>query len=125
VKTMVVDVFKEADFEAAVNHVDSWGGVDVMSNNAGIMHPSDGDAEECPDSIWDLAMSINVNGVWYGSKHAVRPMRKHGRKKGSVINTTSIVALVGAAAPQLAYTASKGTILSMTRELAVVHAQEK
>lgn len=124
VATMVVDVSKEADVEAAVNHVDSWGGVDVMFNNAGIMHPKDGDAEECPDGIWDLTMSINVKGVWYGSKHAVRSMRKHGKKKGSVINTASIVALVGAATPQLAYTASKGAILSMTRELAIVHARE-
>lgn len=123
-ETKVVDVSKEADVEAAVNHVDSWGGVDVMFNNAGIMHPKDGDAEECPDSIWDLTMTINVKGVWYGSKHAVRSMRKHGKKNGSVINTASIVALVGAATPQLAYTASKGAVLAMTRELAIVHARE-
>lgn len=123
-ETKVVDVSKEAEIEAAVKHLDSWGGVDVMFNNAGIMHPKDGDAEECPDSIWDLTMTINVKGVWYGSKHAVRSMRKHGKKNGSVINTASIVALVGAATPQLAYTASKGAILAMTRELAVVHARE-
>lgn len=123
-ETKVVDVSKEADVEAAVNYLDSWGGVDVMFNNAGIMHPKDGDAEECPDSIWDLTMNINVKGVWYGSKHAVRSMRKHGKKKGSVINTASMVALVGAATPQLSYTASKGAVLAMTRELAIVHARE-
>lgn len=123
-ETKVVDVSKEADIEAAVNHLDSWGGVDVMFNNAGIMHPKDGDAEECPNNIWDLTMNINVKGVWYGSKHAVRSMRKHDKKKASVINTASMVALVGAATPQLSYTASKGAVLAMTRELAIVHARE-
>ena len=96
VETKVVDVSKESDIEAAVAHVDAWGGVDVMFNNAGIMHPKDGDAEECPDSIWDLTMNINVKGVWYGSKHAVKSLRRHGKTKGSIINTASMVALVGA-----------------------------
>lgn len=122
--TQVVDVSNETEVEAAVNTLDSWGGVDVMFNNAGIMHPRDGDAEECPDSIWDLTMKINVKGVWYGSKHAVRSLRKHGKKKGSIINTASMVAVVGSATPQLAYTASKGAVLALTRELAIVHARE-
>ncbi|KAF7554608.1 hypothetical protein G7Z17_g2793 [Cylindrodendrum hubeiense] len=124
VQTQVVDVSKETDVEAAVATLDAWGGVDVMFNNAGIMHPKDGDAEECPDNIWDLTMNINVKGVWYGSKHAVRSLRKHGKTKGSIINTASMVAIVGAATPQLAYTASKGAVLSLTRELAIVHARE-
>lgn len=84
VDSKVVDVTKEENVEAAVAHVDAWGGVDVMFNNAGIMHPKDGDSEECPDGIWDLTMNINVKGVWYGSKHAVRSLRKHGKKKGSI-----------------------------------------
>ncbi|EXJ88126.1 hypothetical protein A1O1_05054 [Capronia coronata CBS 617.96] len=124
VEAKVVDVIKESDIEAAVDHLDTWGGLDVMFNNAGIMHPRDGDAEECSDSIWDLTMNINVKGVWYGSKHAVRSFRKNGKKKASVINTASMVALVGAATPQLAYTASKGAVLALTRELAIVHARE-
>jgi NAD(P)-dependent dehydrogenase (short-subunit alcohol dehydrogenase family) len=124
VETKVVDVTKESEVEAAVGHVDSWGGVDVMFNNAGIMHPKDGDAEECPENIWDLTMNVNVKGVWYGSKHAVRSLRKYGKKRGSIINTASMVALVGAATPQLAYTASKGAVLALTRELAIVHARE-
>lgn len=122
--TKTVDVSKESDIEAAVNHLDAWGGVDVMFNNAGIMHPRDGDAEETPDEIWDLTMRINVKGVWYGCKHAVRSLRRHGKKKGSVINTASMVAVVGSATPQLAYTASKGAVLALTRELAIVHARE-
>ncbi|KAH8893989.1 NAD(P)-binding protein [Thozetella sp. PMI_491] len=124
VATQVADVSKESDVAAVVDAVDAWGGVDVMFNNAGIMHPKDGDAEECPDSIWDLTMNINVKGVWYGSKHAVRSLRKFKKTKGSIINTASMVAIVGAATPQLAYTASKGAVLALTRELAIVHARE-
>lgn len=124
VDLLVVDVSKESDVEAAVAHVDSWGGVDVMFNNAGIMHPADGDSEECSEKIWNLTMDINVKGVWYGSKHAVKSLRKHKKTKGSIINTASMVALVGAATPQLAYTASKGAVLALTRELAIVHARE-
>jgi NAD(P)-dependent dehydrogenase (short-subunit alcohol dehydrogenase family) len=95
-----------------------------MFNNAGIMHPRDGDAEEVDDGVWDLTMDINVKGVWYGSKHAVQSLRRHGKTKGSIINTASMVALVGSATPQLAYTASKGAVLALTRELAIVHARE-
>ncbi|KAL6835740.1 hypothetical protein J3E69DRAFT_352254 [Trichoderma sp. SZMC 28015] len=124
VDTKVVDVSKEDQVEAAVAVVDGWGGVDVMFNNAGIMHPKDGDSEECPDDIWDLTMNINVKGVWYGSKHAVRSLRKHGKTKGSIINTASMVAIVGSATPQVAYTASKGAVLAYTREMAIVHARE-
>lgn len=124
VETTVVDVSKEPGVEAAVAHLDAWGGVDVMFNNAGIMHPSDGDSEACPEAIWDLTMNINVKGVWYGSKHAVKSLRKHNKTKGSIINTASMVALVGAATPQLAYTASKGAVLALTRELAITHARE-
>ncbi|KAM0075323.1 hypothetical protein ACKRZS_012621 [Fusarium odoratissimum] len=124
VEIKVVDVSKEEQVEAAVTHLDAWGGVDVMFNNAGIMHPRDGDSEECPDSIWDLTFDVNVKGVWYGSKHAVRSLRKHGKTKGSIINTASMVAIVGAATPQVAYTASKGAVLAYTREMAIVHARE-
>ena len=69
-------------------------------------------------------MDINVKGVWFGSKHAVLSLRKHKKTNGSIINTASVVALVGSATPQLAYTASKGAVLAMTRELAIVHARE-
>jgi NAD(P)-dependent dehydrogenase (short-subunit alcohol dehydrogenase family) len=123
-KTLVTDVTRESDVAAAMEACDAWGGVDVVFNNAGIMHADDADAVDTPERIWDLTQAINVKGVWFGSKHAVLNMRKHGKKKGSVINTASIVALVGSATPQLAYTASKGAVLAMTRELAVVHARE-
>jgi NAD(P)-dependent dehydrogenase (short-subunit alcohol dehydrogenase family) len=124
VETKLVDVTKEHDVRAMVEHVDPWGGVDVVFNNAGIMHADDADAVDTPERIWDLTHAINVKGVWFGSKHAVLGFRKHGKKKASVINTASVVALMGAATPQLAYTASKGAVLAMTRELAMVHARE-
>jgi NAD(P)-dependent dehydrogenase (short-subunit alcohol dehydrogenase family) len=118
------DVSKEADVQAAIESQDKHGGVDVVFNNAGIMHAKDDDAINTPEDIWDLTHRINVKGVWYGSKHAVLSMRRHKKAKGSVINVASFVALMGAATPQLAYTASKGAVLAMTRELAIVHARE-
>jgi len=77
-----------------------------------------------PEAVWDLTHNINVKGVWYGCKHAVLSFRRNGKTRASVINTASVVALVGSATPQLAYTASKGAVMAMTRELAIVHARE-
>ncbi|KAL8383583.1 hypothetical protein RB595_010672 [Gaeumannomyces hyphopodioides] len=124
VETVKCDVSKEAEVKAMVESLDSWGGLDVMFNNAGIMHADDADAVDTPEAIWDLTQNINVKGVWFGSKHAVLALRRHNKTKGSIINTASVVALVGAATPQLAYTASKGAVLALTRELAIVHARE-
>lgn len=124
IETFPCDVAKEDQVKAMVAHVDGWGGVDVMFNNAGIMHANDADAINTPMEIWDLTQNINVKGVLFGSKHAVLSMRKNGKKSSSIINTASVVALVGSATAQLAYTASKGAVLAMTRELAIVHAKE-
>ncbi|GAA5923848.1 hypothetical protein JCM3775_000526 [Rhodotorula graminis] len=121
------DVSKEADIKACVaKAVDEFGRLDVMFNNAGIMHPADDNALTTEERIWDLTMnSANLKGVWWGCKYAIEAMRKNpGGSKGSIINTASFVAVLGAATPQLAYTASKGAVLAMTRELAVVHARE-
>ncbi|KLJ07746.1 glucose 1-dehydrogenase [Blastomyces silverae] len=123
-ETIKCDVSKEADVKATVEAQDSWGGCDIIFNNAGIMHADDADAIDTPEKIWDMTQNINVKGVWYGCKHAVLSLRKHKKKKGSIINTASVVGLVGSATPQLAYTASKGAVLAMTRELAIVHARE-
>lgn len=134
VKALAVhaDVGKEDDIKGAVDlAVAEFGRLDVMFNNAGIMHPADDHALNTEEKIWDLTMQINVKGVWWGSKYAIMAMRKNPvdeerglRVGGSIINTASFVALMGAATPQLAYTASKGAVLSMTRELAMVHARE-
>ncbi|KAI9229696.1 MAG: short-chain dehydrogenase [Piptocephalis tieghemiana] len=118
-----VDVSSEDQVRQCVETAEKlFGGLDIMFNNAGIMHPKDDDAFTTPESIWDLTMNINVKGVWYGCKYALEAMRRRGG--GSIINTASFVSLVGAATPQLAYTASKGAVLAMTRELAAVHARE-
>ncbi|KAG6005299.1 hypothetical protein E4U21_000274 [Claviceps maximensis] len=124
IETKKCDVSKEPQVQALVEALDSWGGLDVMFNNAGIMHAQDDDAVNTPEQIWDLTHNINVKGVWFGSKHAVLSLRRHKKTRGSIINTASVVALVGAATPQLAYTASKGAVLALTRELAMVHARE-
>ncbi|KAI0356540.1 short-chain dehydrogenase [Trametes cingulata] len=126
------DVGKEADVKAAVDKaVELFGRLDIMFNNAGIMHPEDDNALNTEERIWDLTMQINVKGVWWGCKYAILAMRKNPTDAarglhtgGSIINTASFVALMGAATPQLAYTASKGAVLAMTRELAMVHARE-
>ncbi|KAJ8697964.1 hypothetical protein PTI98_004730 [Pleurotus ostreatus] len=126
------DVGKEADVKAAVDKaVQEFGRLDVMFNNAGIMHPKDDDALTTEEHIWDLTMQINLKGVWWGCKYAILAMRNNPTDEskglhtgGSIINTASFVAILGAATPQLAYTASKGGVLAMSRELAVVHARE-
>ncbi|KAM0747518.1 NAD(P)-binding protein [Meredithblackwellia eburnea MCA 4105] len=126
------DVSKEADVEALVAiAVDKFGRLDVMFNNAGIMHPADDNVLVTEEKIWDLTYAINVKGVSFGCKHAVEAMRKNPvdevkglNRGGSIINVASFVALMGAATPQIAYTASKGAVLAMTRELAMVHARE-
>lgn len=117
------DVSRAADSERMVRAAeDTFGRLDVLFNNAGIMHGSDDDAETTSEEVWDLTMSINLKGVYLGCRYGIPALRRAGG--GSVINTASFVALIGAAAPQLAYTASKGGVLAMTRELAVVHARE-
>jgi NAD(P)-dependent dehydrogenase (short-subunit alcohol dehydrogenase family) len=96
--------------------------LDVLFNNAGIMHSQDEDAVSTDEAIWDLTMNINAKGVFLGCKYGIPALRRAGG--GSVINTASFVAVLGAATPQIAYTASKGAVLALTRELAVVHARE-
>lgn len=120
----VGDVSKEEDVKALVDYVESWGGVDVMFNNAGIMHPKDDTIISTEDKIWDLTWNINVKGVAYGCKHAIASMLKNDKTAASIINTGSFVALLGAATPQVAYTASKGAVLALTHELAVCYARK-
>ena len=101
---------------------EEFGKLNVLFNNAGIMHGDDGDAESTQLDVWDQTMAINVTGVFLGCKFGIPALRRAGG--GSIINTASFVALMGAATPQIAYTASKGAVLAMTRELAIIHARE-
>ncbi len=117
------DVSRSADCAKMVQTAEeSYGRLDVLFNNAGIMHARDDDAVNTDEQVWDLTMAVNLKGVFLGCKHGIPALRRAGG--GSVINTASFVAFLGAATPQLAYTASKGGVVALTRELAVVHARE-
>jgi NAD(P)-dependent dehydrogenase (short-subunit alcohol dehydrogenase family) len=117
------DVSKASDCENMVAFAEqTFGKLNIIFNNAGIMHSDDDNAITTEESVWDLTMNINVKGVFFGCKYAIPALRRAGG--GSIINTASFVALLGAATPQIAYTASKGAVLSMSRELAVIHARE-
>ncbi len=117
------DVSQAADAERMVQEAEqAFGRLDILFNNAGISHADDDDAIHTSEAVWDVTFAVNVKGVFLGCKYGIPALRRAGG--GVVINTASFVAFLGAATPQLAYTASKGAVLSMTRELAVIHARE-
>jgi NAD(P)-dependent dehydrogenase (short-subunit alcohol dehydrogenase family) len=107
-----------AMFAAAVG---AFGGIDILYNNAGVLPPDDGGTVDTPEDTWDKVMSVNLKGVWLCCKHGIPALIERGG--GSVINVASLVALMGSAVAQIAYTASKGGVLSMTREMAVEYAR--
>jgi NAD(P)-dependent dehydrogenase (short-subunit alcohol dehydrogenase family) len=118
------DVSRAADCHEMIAAAEKqFGKLNVLFNNAGIMHSQDDDVISTEEKIWDLTMNINAKGVFFGCKYGIPALRRAGG--GSIVNTASFVALLGAATPQIAYTASKGAVLALTRELAVVHAREK
>ena len=117
------DVSKDAEVASAVKTAETtYGQLDIAFNNAGIMLADDSDSVATSEETINKTLAVNLKGVLYGCRHQVPAMRRAGG--GSIINTASFVASVGAATPQIAYTASKGAVLSMTRELAVIHARE-
>ena len=120
---LIADVSCDGDCARMVADTEAtFGALHVMFNNAGISHIDDDGAEATEEAVWDLTMQVNLKGVFLGCKYGIPALRRAGG--GSIINTASFVALLGAATPQLAYTASKGGVLAMSRELAVIHAQE-
>ncbi|TMK96382.1 MAG: SDR family oxidoreductase [Actinobacteria bacterium] len=117
------DVSKPEELQAAVRStVARFGALNVLYNNAGIFPADDGSVTETSERTWDRVMDINLKGVFLGCKYAIPAMIESGG--GSIINVASFVALVGAATAQIAYTASKGGVLSMTREIAVEFARK-
>jgi NAD(P)-dependent dehydrogenase (short-subunit alcohol dehydrogenase family) len=117
------DVSRATDCEHMVAEAErSFGQLNILFNNAGIMHSDDGDAQTTDEDVWELTINVNLKGVFLGCKYGIPALRRAGG--GAVINTASFVALLGAATPQIAYTASKGGVLALTRELAVIHARE-
>jgi len=117
------DVTSDAEVQAAVARCTSeLGGLHVLFNNAGIFPEDDGSPVATPIATWDLVMDVNAKGVFLGCKHGLPAMLESGG--GSIVNTASFVAVVGAATSQIAYTASKGAVLAMTREIAVEYARQ-
>ncbi|MBG56464.1 MAG: short-chain dehydrogenase [Deltaproteobacteria bacterium] len=117
------NVSKSSDCEHMVKAAEEkYGKLNVMFNNAGIMDSRDDNAQVTEEDVWDLTMAINLKGVFLGCKFGIPAMQRSGG--GSIINTASFVGIMGAATPQVAYTASKGGVISLTRELAVIHARE-
>lgn len=116
------DVSRATDVEAMVRAtVDRFGALHVLMNNAGVFHPDDGSVLDTSEEAWDRTMAINLKGVFFGCKYGIPALLASGG--GSLINVASFVALMGAAVSQIAYTASKGGVLSMTREIAVEFAR--
>lgn len=109
----------KALFDGAVAR---FGRLDVSYHNAGIMHPDDVGPIDTPLEIWDRVIDINLKGVFLCCRHAIPKLLDGGG--GVIINVASFVALMGAANPQIAYTASKGGVLAMTREISAQYARQ-
>jgi NAD(P)-dependent dehydrogenase (short-subunit alcohol dehydrogenase family) len=120
---VAVDVSDEDQVTAMVAAaVTTYGGLHVLFNNAGIFPDDDGGLLDTPPETWAKVMEVNLKGVWLGCRAGVPAMLDSGG--GSIVNVASFVALVGAATAQMAYTASKGGVLALTRELAVEYARQ-
>ena len=121
-KFVHTDVSKDKEDERLfIEHLQSFGKLNILFNNAGVMLEDDIGPTDTDLSAWHKTMEINVTSVFLCCKYGIPEMLKS--KGGSIINVSSIVALVGSANPQLAYTASKAAVSGMTRELAAQYAQ--
>ena len=117
------DVARGADLEAAVAAAERhFGALHVLFNNAGIFPARDASPVDTPDDVFDQVIAVNLKGVFLGCKYGIPALLRAGG--GSIINTASFVAVMGAATSQIAYTASKGGVLAMTREVAVEYARQ-
>ena len=115
---IAADVSDDADAKQMVDHaVATYGRVDALYNNAGIMPAADHSVIDTDVATWDKVMAVNVRGVFLGCKYAIPKMVEQG--SGSIINVASFVAILGCSVPQDAYTASKGAVLALTKSLAV------
>ena len=116
------DVSSENDVQAMIEFADKeLGGLTAIVNNAGFADiERDGDVTETPKEVWDRTLSINLFGVFLGCKYAIPLIEKNGG--GAIVNIASAAALLGSCPSQIAYTASKGGVVSMSREIAVCYA---
>lgn len=117
------DVSDDASVAAAVEFaVETFGGLHVLYNNAGISPGDDDNPTNTSDDTWQKTLDVNVTGVARCMRHGIPAMLASGG--GSIVNVASFVAHMGAATPQIAYTASKGAVLAMTRETAAIYARQ-
>ncbi len=104
-----VDIANEENVKNAVAEtVQSYGKIDVLYNNAGVMPEADNSVVNTSEDVWDLVMNINVKGIFFMTKYVIPEMEKHN--SGSIINIASFVAEMGCSVPQDAYTASKALL---------------
>ncbi|OEL03260.1 SDR family NAD(P)-dependent oxidoreductase [Staphylococcus casei] len=113
-----VDIANEDNVKNAVEAtVQTFGKIDVLYNNAGVMPEADNSVVNTSEDVWDLVMNINVKGIFLMTKYVIPEMEKN--QSGSIINIASFVAEMGCSVPQDAYTASKGAVVSLTKSLAI------
>ncbi len=121
-EAIACDVARSDDVRRAVDAAErSFGALHVLFNNAGIFPADDGSPVETPEDVFDRVLAVNTKGVFLGCKHGIPALLRAGG--GSIVNTASFVAVLGAATSQVAYTASKGAVLAMTREIAIEYAR--
>ncbi len=121
-EAVACDVACSEDVRSAVDRAErSYGALHVLFNNAGIFPAEDGSPVETPEAVFDRVLAVNTKGVFLGCKHGIPALLRAGG--GSIVNTASFVAVLGAATSQVAYTASKGAVLAMTREIAIEYAR--
>lgn len=117
------DVSKEDDVKRLMTqHMQHFGKLNVLVNNAGIMMNEDSGPIDTSLSTWNKTMEVNSTSVFLACKYGLPEMLKSGG--GSVVNIASIVAMIGSATAQIAYTASKGAVLAMSKEMAIIHARQ-
>ena len=122
-RAVTVDVRDASQVEAMIRvAADTWGGLDVLYNNAGVSPGDDDTPLNTSEETWDFTFDVNVKGLFLCCKYGLSAMLDSGG--GSIVNVASFVAHMGAATPQIAYTSSKGAVLSMTREIAAVYARQ-
>jgi NAD(P)-dependent dehydrogenase (short-subunit alcohol dehydrogenase family) len=120
---VVADLTDEDSAREAVEAAErQLGGLDAVFNNAGLVHGEDNGVTDTPLTAWEATLAVNLTSVFLVCKAAVPALQRAGG--GAVVNNASIVALVGSAFPQIAYTAAKGGVVSMTRELAICYGRQ-
>jgi NAD(P)-dependent dehydrogenase (short-subunit alcohol dehydrogenase family) len=117
------DVSRGDDVRAMVEEAEkTYGRLNVLFNNAGVFPDADGSVLDTDEDTWDFVLRVNLKGIFLGCKYGIPALLRAGG--GSIVNTASFVALMGAATPQIAYTASKGGVLALTREVAIEFARK-